>query len=93
MHLINVDTLGVDKCNSDTLPAAYCEGWNAMVYIVNNAPTVDAVPVVRCKECSYRGTITCPMVHEQLGNGLLDYAHDDGYCSRGKRKENEYADD
>ena len=55
--------------------------------------TVDAIEVVRCKNCRYRGTIICPMVHETLGNGLNDYSIDNGYCFRGKPKEDKYAAD
>lgn len=53
---------------------------------IAHAPTIDAVKVVRCKDCCYRGTIICPMIHETLGNGLIDYTIDDGYCNRGKRR-------
>ena len=54
---------------------------------VDNAPTVDAVVVTRCKDCRYRGLICCPAVHETIGNGLVDYAVDNGYCWCGKPKE------
>jgi len=55
-------------------------------YLIDIQPTVDAVPVVRCRDCSHRNKILCPMIHETLGNGLIDYTTDDGYCDRGKRK-------
>lgn len=55
---------------------------------IDNAPTVDAMSVVRCKDCLYRNKILCPMIYETLGNGLIDYTIDDGYCDRGKRKGN-----
>ena len=54
---------------------------------VDNAPTVDAVVVTRCKDCRYRGLICCPAMHETIGNGLVDYAVDNGYCWLGKPKE------
>ena len=60
---------------------------------IAHAPTVDAIEVVRCKNCRHRGTIICPMVHETLGNGLNDYSIDNGYCFRGKPKEYKYAAD
>ena len=50
-------------------------------------PAVDAVVVTRCKDCRYRGLICCPAVHETIGNGLVDYAVDNGYCWCGKPKE------
>ena len=55
--------------------------------IFDYAPTVDAVVVTRCKDCRYCGLICCPAVHETMGNGLVDYAVDNGYCWCGKPKE------
>lgn len=55
--------------------------------VVAAAPTVDAVVVTRCKDCRHRGLICCPAVHETMGNGLVDYAVDNGHCWRGKPKE------
>lgn len=54
---------------------------DGMIKALKDAPTVDAVHVVRCKDCEYRHTIDC----------ALDYAMfettDITYCSYGKRKE------
>ena len=57
--------------------------------VVNDAPTVDAVPVVRCKDC-VNGTV---FVNKQ-GAEYVDCVLDDysvrkptDYCSYGKRKE------
>jgi hypothetical protein len=48
---------------------------------IRHAPTVDAVPVVRCKDCKYRdGTPGQP-------NILCAQMHEDDFCSYGKRKE------
>lgn len=48
---------------------------------IENAPTVDAVPVVRCKDCKYRdGTPGQP-------NILCAQMHEDDFCSYGERKE------
>ena len=42
-------------------------------------PTVDAVPVVRCKDCKWQITVYCPMpTWEQKDNH---------YCYKGERKE------
>lgn len=53
MRLIDVDALGVGRCSRDLLPADYCAGWNGLVRLLGKAPTVDAVPVVRCKDCKW----------------------------------------
>ena len=60
---------------------------DASCRVIDNVPTVDAVVVTRCKNCRYRGLICCPAIHETIGNGLVDYAVDNGYCWRGKPKE------
>ena len=55
--------------------------------IVNAAPTVDAVPVVRCKDCIRRyDTDECPMCFLIEGN-YCDYTNENGYCDRGEPKE------
>ena len=60
------------------------EFWDEAVLAsdIKNAPTVDAVPVVRCKDCAvqhnkYTG---CPML-----NGLV--TPPDFYCPFGERKD------
>lgn len=48
---------------------------------IRHAPTVDAAPVVRCKDCKYRdGTPGQP-------NILCAQMHEDDFCSYGERKE------
>ena len=55
--------------------------------VVNDAPTVDAVPVVRCRECKYSS------YDEIFGNRWCNShlgcrkVKDDGYCYLGERKE------
>ena len=44
---------------------------------IDNAPTVDAVPVVRCKDCKYFKTRLC----ENEDN------YDDWFCADGERKD------
>lgn len=53
---------------------------------VNKAPTVDAVPVVRCRDCKYYdpedwGGITC-----KADGGMTD-PDEDSFCSLGERRE------
>lgn len=45
-------------------------------------PTVDAVPVVRCEQCTWWNMGECMF---WAGDGMYTKDHD--YCSRGKRKE------
>ena len=44
---------------------------------IDKAPTIDAVPVVRCKDCKYFKTRLC----ENENN------HDDWFCADGERKD------
>lgn len=53
MRLIDADALGVGRCSRNLLPADYCAGWNGLVRLLEKAPTVDAVEVVRCKDCKW----------------------------------------
>ena len=56
--------------------------------ILENAPTIDAVPVARCRECEYaknakvnkKGYRICPASHMEIV--------DDDYCSYGERETN-----
>ena len=80
MRLIDADALGIGRCSKDVLPAVYCAGWNGMLNIINDTPTIDNVPVVRCRECIHRvGTPGQP-------NILCGQMHDDDFCSYGQRK-------
>ena len=55
--------------------------------VLNHYPTIDAVPVVRCKDCEYRGGHDlCPMcvrVYQLDESGYLDCTVDDGFCHCG----------
>ena len=51
------------------------------------APTIDAVPVVRCKYCIRRyDTDECPMCFLIEGK-YYEYTNENGFCDRGERKE------
>ena len=51
---------------------------NYATLILREAPTVDAIPVVRCRECKHR-----------YSDSWCEYVDDDDnfYCARGKRKD------
>ena len=82
MRLIDADRLS--EAIYDNVPAPYEDAsWakeNCLAEI-EAAQTVDAVPVVRCRECKYRdGTPGQPNI--QCGQ-----MHEDDFCSYGNRKE------
>lgn len=50
------------------------------------APTVDAIPVIRCKDCIHRYS-TCPMITIHPTGSITFRAQDDWFCFMGERKE------
>ena len=80
MRLIDADVL-MYEANSD----------GAYGYVdakqISEAPTVDAVPVVRCREGKYRFKNNG---HDKSGCPIIDaniWMDDDDFCSHGERKE------
>lgn len=66
---------------------AFAEGVDAAIAVVDVSPAVDAVEVVRCKDCVYWTRVgkhsgKCPFLI-----GEHQYASDDHYCSCGERRE------
>lgn len=64
-------------------------GIRKALRIIEQAPVVDAVPVVRCKDCIYREAHDlCPMcvrVYQLDDGGYLDCTVDDGFCHMGAK--------
>lgn len=55
--------------------------------LIMNAPTVDAVPVVRCKDCSYWDTTySCNEVHKCVIH--QEWFKPNYYCAEGERRDN-----
>lgn len=75
-RLIDAEALGINKAKREIFnDPKYADGWNSAIEVINNAPTVDAVPVVRCKDCYfYQDDCSCGW------NGSTGWAPDD-YCS------------
>ena len=81
MSLINREArLSFEKMDAE-LCATCGEHHTAedVIMMIKTAPTVDAVPVVRCRECKYLGFCGDATNLEVMGFY--------GYCSRGERKE------
>ena len=54
---------------------------------IEEIPTIDAVQVVRCKNCIRRyDTDECPMCFLIEGK-YYEYTNGNGFCDRGERKE------
>ena len=52
--------------------------------IIKTAPPIDAVPVVRCKDCKYLMFSDC---YGECSKGHMGIVRPDDFCSRGERKE------
>ena len=78
MRLIDADALKTKAIRCETFKL-----YDAPVFLkavgtkeIDKAPTIDAVPVVRCKDCKYFKTRLC----ENEDN------YDDWFCADGERK-------
>ena len=97
MRLIDVDRLNkpiyAEEDNITGSGMSYDEicGYNDGIDIawnkIEQAQTIDAVPVVRCKYCIRRyDTDECPMCFLIEGK-YYEYTNENGFCDRGERKE------
>ena len=66
------------------------------VRFLKKQPIIDAIPVVRCRECKHRSTEDCPMYfhssywhegYEEYVDDDTDHTEDDYFCQEGERKE------
>ena len=56
--------------------------------VLNSVPAVDAVEVVRCKDCIRRyDTDECPMCYVSEGQ-YYEYTSGNGFCDKGERRTN-----
>ena len=77
MRLIDVDKFEVYSHTLNSLD--FDAGVLYVLEKLDAAPTVDAVPVVRCKDCKYFKTRLC----ENEDN------YDDWFCADGERKDSD----
>ena len=90
MRLIDADALKKKICQRyphfiDRL--ALSEVFGA----IKNAPSIDAVPVIRCKECKYRCETEDGEYNPEdivCTYWMSDGLNENDYCSAGGRKEN-----
>lgn len=83
--LIDRAALGIGKANPLVFDKVeYAHGWNRAVEIIQNASAVDAVQVVRCKDCKYYNQFL--ILRECTKDYSLCNVSPDDYCSRGERK-------
>lgn len=71
------------KCNDEYSDEPCEPGDCVFCNAINDAQTIDAVKVVRCRECKYHNKPPCPM---RLS---FNWTEDNDFCSYGERKEND----
>lgn len=58
------------------------------IFYTHIAPTINAVPVVRCRDCIFHKEKRCTVWRERAV--IVEcYTDDDGYCYKGMRKEHD----
>ena len=86
MRLIDGDLLMKTVFNDVVLVDGEVKGVGLILAeTVDNAPTIDAVPVVRCRECKHHedeeiGMVYCP---NMIGGWVVE----NWFCADGERKE------
>lgn len=87
MRLGDLDRIAQDV-RDNNIENYYKQDWTSsqIVTLLENAPTINAVPVVRCRECVKHGTEYCPLMNHYIGEDETD---PDDFCSYGQRKESE----
>lgn len=82
MRLIDADKLKKELSVSQITSL----GFRVAVNVIDRSKTVDAVKVVRCKDCKYRGksSFSSDKIYCQ---GLRAYMDETDFCSYGECKE------
>ena len=98
MRLIDADIFASELGFADAdvceeFPDSYCEFGFSIEKIrelLRDIPTVDAAPVVRCRECKHRRKSICgdgyQCCNEYYGMASGVALKDDDFCSYGERK-------
>ena len=85
MRLGDLDALFREIKNSDWLPHERIEAMK----MVRKQPTIDAVPVVRCKDCKYWQDNNGGYPNDECRWGKNETPDADDFCSYGERKDGE----
>lgn len=87
MRLGDLDRIAQDV-RDNNIENYYKQDWTSsqIVTLLENAPTINAVPVVRCLNCKYKGVLWRETICDHP-NGMLHKVKPDDFCSYGQRKE------
>lgn len=92
MRLIDAEKLRAEYLGMPNCYNGYSDSYDKamIVDIVDEQPTIDAVPVVRCKDCKhYRSVAGYIDGYCHMAEWYRRYQYPDDYCSRGERKDDE----
>lgn len=74
-----------DEWNKKAAPSSWADAYEQFLTDIENCPPVDAVPVVRCRECKHLFVRSGALgVYQCAIHG--DYPSGEYYCADGKRK-------
>jgi len=79
MRLINADEIRYVMGSTDTSELDYVRR-----YAIDRIPTVDAVPVVRCRNCAFSEESKSE-IENRWCHKHVEYVPNDYYCAGGKR--------
>ena len=85
MRLIDADSLMPSYVVTSSTTNSICHLYVSMEDIYS-APIIDAVEVVRCKDCKHKyRTIFCGNIYYNCGK-RAEHVEPDGYCDGGERE-------
>ena len=92
MRLIDADELSErcecyaeDKWNYATHPISWAYAYESFMDDIDDMRTIDAQPIVRCKDCVLRGDADkCPMCYEITIWNIADRTEGNGFCHEGR---------
>ena len=91
MRPIDADALRlmkVEECEGHTID--YAAGWKACIDWIKTLPTLDAVPVVRCRDCKHwcRDSTPCIPDADVHFCAVADFdSTPDWYCAASERRD------
>lgn len=94
MRLIDLDELlkfpiRIDHCDKENGNENFVLGIECVIEYAEELPTIDAVPVVRCKDCnSYHRPSNWPAEYTKGQCRVMEKrVHPDDFCSFGERRD------
>lgn len=76
-----------DKWNENTAPISWAYAYADFIDDIETLPSADVVEVVRCKDCKYNGSISCPTFNDNPNGKDWQALENNDFCSFGKRKD------